>query len=231
MDLMEGQCVRLLQGDYKARSDYDYDPVDLARIFLNAGLDRLHVVDLDGAKVGYPMNLDTVAALAETGLRIELGGGIRTEEDIQHAIDAGAKEVILGSTLIEQRTQVPRWVTRYSNRLVAGVDVRQGRIATHGWQKTTRQSVSQFLAWLEEIGFRRLIYTDITIDGTLRGPSLRQLETIAMSTELEVTASGGIGSVADIQAVKKLQPHGITGVIIGKAFYEGKISIKDLAAC
>ncbi|MFC1583846.1 1-(5-phosphoribosyl)-5-[(5-phosphoribosylamino)methylideneamino]imidazole-4-carboxamide isomerase [Candidatus Neomarinimicrobiota bacterium] len=231
IDLMEGQCVRLLQGDYKTRNDYDYDPVDLARIFLNAGLDRLHVVDLDGAKAGRPMNLDTVTAIAETGIQIELGGGIRTEKDIQHALDAGAKEVILGSTLIEQRTQAPRWVTCYSNRLVAGVDVRQGRIATHGWQKTTQQSVSQFVAWLEEIGFRRLIYTDITTDGTLSGPSLKQLETVARSTRIEVTASGGIGSVEDIQAVKKLQPHGITGVIVGKAFYEGKISIKELAAC
>jgi phosphoribosylformimino-5-aminoimidazole carboxamide ribotide isomerase len=189
------------------------------------------VVDLDGAKAGRPMNLDTVTAIAETGIQIELGGGIRTEKDIQHALDAGVKEVILGSTLIEQSTQAPRWVARYPNRLVAGVDVRQGFIATHGWQKTTQQSIPQFVAWLEEIGFCRLIYTDITTDGTLRGPSLTQLETIARSTGLEVTASGGIGSVADIQAVKKLQPYGITGVIVGKAFYEGKISIKELAAC
>ncbi|MFC1619975.1 HisA/HisF-related TIM barrel protein [Candidatus Neomarinimicrobiota bacterium] len=231
MDLMEGRCVRLLQGDYKTRNDYDYDPVDLARIFLNAGLDRLHVVDLDGAKVGYPMNFDTVAAIAETGIQIELGGGIRKEKDIQHALDAGAKEVILGSTLIEQRTQASRWVARYSSSLVAGVDARQGFIATHSWQKTTQQSVPQLVAWLEEIGFRRLIYTDIDTDGMLSGPSLKQLETIARSTGLEVTASGGIGSVADIQSVKKLQPYGITGVIVGKAFYEGKISIKDLAAC
>jgi phosphoribosylformimino-5-aminoimidazole carboxamide ribotide isomerase len=231
MDLMAGRCVRLLQGNYKTRNDYDYDPVDLARAFLNAGLNRLHVVDLDGAKAGRSMNLDTVTAIAETGIQIELGGGIRTKEHIQQALNAGAEEVILGSVLLEQKNQMTRWIADYPNRLVAGVDVRQGRIATHGWQKITQQSVSPFVAWLEEAGFSRLIYTDITTDGTLRGPSLKQLKTVARSTPLEVTASGGIGSVEDIQAVMKLQRYGITGVIVGKAFYDGKISIEELAAC
>jgi phosphoribosylformimino-5-aminoimidazole carboxamide ribotide isomerase len=231
MDLMEGQCVRLLQGDYKTRNDYDYNPVDLARIFLNAGLDRLHVVDLDGAKAGCPMNLNTVAAIAGTGIQIELGGGIRTKEHIQQALDAGVEEVILGSVLLEQMNQMTRWIADYPNRLVAGVDARQGSIAIHGWQNITQQSALDLVGSLEEAGFNRLVYTDITTDGTLRGPSLKQLQTIAAATSLEVTASGGIGSLEDIQAVMKLQRYGITGVIVGKAFYDGKISIEELATC
>jgi phosphoribosylformimino-5-aminoimidazole carboxamide ribotide isomerase len=177
------------------------------------------------------VNLDTVAAIAQTGIHIEIGGGIRTAAHIQQVLDAGVKEIILGSVLLEQKEQISRLIAGHRNQLVASVDSRQGAVAIHGWQKTTRQPVPQFITWLEEIGFSRLIYTDITSDGTLRGPSLQQLEAVARSTSLEVTASGGIGSVEDIQAVKKLQPHGVTGVIVGKAFYEGRISVKELAAC
>jgi phosphoribosylformimino-5-aminoimidazole carboxamide ribotide isomerase len=231
IDLMDGRCVRLLQGDYQRRFNYPHDPVELAQAFLKAGLSWLHVVDLDGAKGGRPRNLVTVAAIAQTGIQIEMGGGIRTEAHIQQALDAGVREVILGSVLLGQKEQIPGWIAGYRNQLVAGVDARQGLVAIHGWQNTTRKSALALVTWLEEIGFGRLIYTDITSDGTLGGPSLKQLQAVAQSTNLQVTASGGIGSADDIQAVKKLQAYGVTGAIVGKAFYEGRISVEELAAC
>ncbi len=231
IDLMDGRCVRLVQGDYQRRTTYTDDPPALADAFLAAGLDWLHVVDLDGARAGYPANLETVALLAATGIGIELGGGIRTVAHIRQALDSGAQQVILGSSLLSQAGRLPHWLSTFPHRLVAGVDARHGRVAVHGWQDTTSTSAKELIACLEEIGIDRLIYTDIRADGTLQGPDIPQLKAVAQATHLAVTASGGISSVEDIRAVKALQSAGVTGVIVGKAFYDGRISLEELAAC
>ena len=231
MDLIDGRCVRLVQGDYQRRTTYTLDPPALAEAFLAAGLDWLHVVDLDGARAGHPANLETVALLAATGIGIELGGGIRTAAHIQQALDSGAQQVILGSSLLSQAGQLPQWLAGYPDRLVAGVDARRGRVAVHGWQDTTTTTAKELIARLEKIGFDRVIYTDIGLDGTLQGPDIPQLRAMAQATHMAVTASGGISSVADIQAVMALQSAGVTGVIVGKAFYDGRISLEALAAC
>lgn len=231
IDLMDGQCVRLYQGDYQRSTTYPHDPVQLAGRFLEAGLEWLHVVDLDGARAGRPVNLATVQAIAGTGIGIELGGGIRTAEHIQQARDHGAEHVILGSTLLSNWDDLPEWLETFPERLVAGVDARDGQVAVQGWQETTSLGSLDLIGRLEELGFDRVIYTDIATDGTLEGPNLAQLRTVAQATKMAVTASGGIGSVEDIQAVANLEPLGVTDVIVGKAFYDGRISLEELAEC
>ncbi len=231
MDLMDGRCVRLVQGDYQRRTTYTGDPPSLAEAFLAAGLDWLHVVDLDGARAGHPVNLETVALLAATGRGSEMGGGLRTADHSRQGLDRGAQQVLLGYSLLSQAELLPRWLSTFPSRLVAGVDARNGRVAVHGWQDTTTTTAKELVVRLEELGFDRLIYTDIQADGTLQGPDIPQLRAVARATHLAVTASGGIGSVVDIQAVMALQSAGVTGVIVGKAFYEGRISLEELAAC
>ncbi|UCH09158.1 MAG: 1-(5-phosphoribosyl)-5-[(5-phosphoribosylamino)methylideneamino]imidazole-4-carboxamide isomerase [Fidelibacterota bacterium] len=231
MDLMDGCCVRLVQGRFQNLTSYAHDPVDLARTFLAAGLKRLHMVDLDGARLGRPMNLNTVAAVAATGITIELGGGMRTEEYIQRALDSGVQDVVLGTHLFEEPERLSDWVARYPGRLIAGVDARDGQVVIRGWQEGTDLAALDLLPELERAGFSRAIYTDVATDGTLQGPNLEQLRKIAESTTMAVTASGGIGCLEDIQAVKALEGKGITGVIVGKAFYEGKVTLEVLAAC
>jgi phosphoribosylformimino-5-aminoimidazole carboxamide ribotide isomerase len=231
MDLMGGRCVRLVQGRFHDQTTYAHDPADLARTFLDVGLDRLHVVDLDGARLGRPVNLDTITAVAATGITIELGGGIRIEADIWKAFDSGVQDVILGTSLLGEMGKLSDWVARFPNRLIAGVDARNGRVVIRGWQESTGRTALDLLPELERAGFSRIIYTDITTDGTLQGPNLEQLGKIAGNTTMDVTASGGIGCPEDILAVKALQNLGISGVIVGKAFYEGKVTLEYLAAC
>lgn len=231
IDLMDGQCVRLVQGDYNRSTMYSPDPVELTRMFLGAGLDWLHVVDLDGARAGRPENLATVRALAATGIGIELGGGIRTDNHIREVLDSGVEHVILGSSLMDSRDELSDWLQRFPGRLVAGVDARDGRVAVHGWQETTTIPALELVAQLEELGFGRVIYTDIARDGTMTGPNLDQLREIARSTGMEITASGGVSSADDIRAVAELEKLGVTGVIVGKAFYDGRITLEELAEC
>ena len=231
IDLIDGRCVRLYQGDYQRSTTYPHEPVQLARQFLEVGLDWLHVVDLDGARAGQPVNMATVKAIAGTGIGIELGGGIRTATHIQMARDHGAEHVILGSTLLSNWDDLPEWLEAFPGRLVAGVDARGGQVAVQGWQDTTSLMSLDLIGRLEALGFGRVIYTDIAADGTLNGPNLTQLRTVAQATKMDVTASGGIGSVEDIKAVASLEPLGVTDVIVGRAFYDGRISLKDLARC
>lgn len=231
IDLLDGRCVRLVQGDYSRSTTYPQEPVELARLLKSVGLDWLHVADLDGARAGRPVNLATVKAVVNTGIGIELGGGIRTAEHIQQALDSGVRDVILGSSLVSNWDDLPRWLDRFPGRLVAGVDAHNGQVAVHGWQETTTIPALDLIPRLEEIGFKRLICTDIATDGTLAGPNLDQLRAVARSTRMEVTASGGVGSLADIQAVAALAELGVTGVIVGKAFYDGRISLEELATC
>jgi phosphoribosylformimino-5-aminoimidazole carboxamide ribotide isomerase len=231
MDLMAGHIVRLAQGDYDRRITYPVDPVELAERFLSAGLDWLHVVDLDGARTGGPCNLETLASIAATGIGIEFGGGVRSREAIQRALEAGAAAIILGSSLITDEERLADWWNRFPGRLVAGVDACEGQVVIRGWQESTRITAPELIRRIEGAGFQRVIYTDIAKDGMMEGPNVPQLKRIAESTPMEVTASGGIGKLADIQAVKTLEELGITGVVVGRAFYEGALTIEELASC
>lgn len=228
IDILNSQCVRLIKGDYSKSTVYDYNPADLANLFLDAGLDLVHVVDLDGARDGKPCNLSVVESISSTGIKIELGGGLRTIQDIRQAASAGASEFIIGSNLVDGSDVLKQSSEEFSGRMVAGIDARYGLMATHGWEKNTTITVGEVVKKVEALGFSRIIYTDINQDGTLAGPNLAQLQKVCETTDLPVIASGGISRVSDIQNVKKLET---SGVIIGRAFYDGKITIGDMISC
>lgn len=231
MDLLDGSVVRLFQGDYGRRTTYPLAPVDLARQFLDAGLTRLHMVDLDGARSGVPAHLEVLAEVAKTGIKIELGGGIRSESDIERALDAGAEEIILGTVLLEKPTELGRWIDRFGGKLIAAVDSHNGRVATRGWKRRTTIDSRRLLARLERLGMTRAIVTDIATDGAMRGPNLTFLRQAADSTTMEITASGGVARPEHLRQIAALSPHGVSGVIVGRAFYEGAISLAEMARC
>ncbi|MCH8012084.1 MAG: 1-(5-phosphoribosyl)-5-[(5-phosphoribosylamino)methylideneamino]imidazole-4-carboxamide isomerase [Candidatus Marinimicrobia bacterium] len=232
MDLMDGRCVRLVQGDYERKTVYENDPVELAKTFLDAGLDWLHVVDLDGAQSGKPENLSTVEAIANTGIHVELGGGLRRKEHFLLAINSGVDVLILGSLLVGAgRKELKEWSADFPGVLAAGIDARNGFVSVHGWKATTNIRAVDLIKIVEKSGFNRVIYTDINRDGTLSGPNLEELKKIVEHTSLPVIASGGISGVEDIWAVKEYASHGVSGVIVGKAFYDGKITLEELSQC
>ncbi|NOZ04513.1 MAG: 1-(5-phosphoribosyl)-5-[(5-phosphoribosylamino)methylideneamino]imidazole-4-carboxamide isomerase [FCB group bacterium] len=232
IDLIDGQCVRLLRGDYQQKTVYQRDPVELAKAFLDAGLDWLHVVDLDGARTGQPENLETVEAIAKTGIKIELGGGLRGKEHFIRALDSGVEALILGSLLVNATdAELEDWSASFPQKFIAGIDAKEGKVAIHGWNTTTTVAAVELVKKAERQGFLRVIYTDIARDGTLAGPNWEELERIARQSALPVVASGGISGMDDIRKVREYASLGVTGVIVGKAFYEGKITIEDLKQC
>ncbi|MAG21335.1 MAG: 1-(5-phosphoribosyl)-5-[(5-phosphoribosylamino)methylideneamino]imidazole-4-carboxamide isomerase [Candidatus Marinimicrobia bacterium] len=231
IDLIDGKCVRLTQGDYETRRVYSDDPVALSRKFLEVGLDLVHLVDLDGARSGHPMNLPVVEAVAATGITVELGGGLRTIHHLRQATESGVEYLILGSRLLSDITVLREWTEHFPHRFVAAIDARDGKLSTHGWEFTTTVDVTEVVEKVESLGFSRIIYTDIQRDGMLSGLNLLQLRSVARSTTLPVVASGGVAGVEDITSVKKLHAAGVTGVIVGKAFYEGKITLEEMSQC
>lgn len=231
IDLMDGKCVRLVRGNYDMKTVYDKAPAELAKAFFEAGLDLLHVVDLDGARIGKPVNLVTVEAIAKTGIRIELGGGLRTKEHLLQAVDCGVTDLVLGSRLLSDEPVLNEWLSLFPGRLAAGIDARDGMAAVHGWESNSTVEAIELANRVEDLGFSRIIYTNISRDGTLTGPDLPQLETIANITALPVIASGGVRNISDILTVKKLQSLGVSGVIVGKAFYEGNITLMEMSRC
>lgn len=231
IDLIEGKCVRLEKGNYEKITTYNRDPVDVARQFCDFGLNRIHVIDLDGARAGNPMNLATVEKIAALGVSIEFGGGIRKEHHIQQLMDAGAKEIILGSTLIKCWDDIGNWLEKYPERLIASIDAVDGKVATHGWLNISKITDLELLRMVEELGFTRLIYTDIERDGMLSGLNMEKLTKIAASTSLNVVVAGGVSDMRDLTAIRDSGYQNIVGAITGKAIYEGRISLEELSQC
>jgi phosphoribosylformimino-5-aminoimidazole carboxamide ribotide isomerase len=228
MDLMGGRCVRLSQGAYDQRTTYPTDPAEMARIFADGGVRLLHVVDLDGARTGSPKHLELLRTLAsDERLAIDFSGGIRTADDVQRALDAGAAFVAIGSMAASEPETVLRWAERFgAERFLLGADTRNGTIATHGWQDSSKLGVEEFLAPFLKVGMRRVFCTDIQRDGMLQGPATElYARLLAQYPELELIASGGIRDVADLRSLEEV---GCAGAIIGKALYEGHIDLKDL---
>ena len=231
IDLIDGKCVRLIQGDYAQKTIYNADPKSTAEQFLDAGFDLVHVVDLDGAKDGEPKNLKSIEDIASCGITIELGGGLRTEDHLTSAINAGAQDLILGTKLLNIGSVIDEWVSMFPNQLVAGIDAKNGLVAVEGWEETSAVSAIDLIKQLGEKGFKRTIYTDIQRDGMLSGPNLEQLKSFAEYSPIPTIASGGVGSITDIQNIKSLSMNNINGVILGKAIYDGKITLKELSEC
>lgn len=221
IDLQNGHCVRLLQGDFAKETVYGDDPVQVARHWRDAGAELLHVVDLDGARQGHPAQLDLVQAIAHTAL-IQLGGGLRTEDDVQAALDAGAQRVVLGTAALD----IPfaeRLARRYGESLIVALDTRGGKVAVQGWVEQTAWSLLDLARALIEVGVQRFLHTDVERDGALTSPNYASLERL-IALGVPVIASGG---VASLEHIERLHEIGAEAVIVGRALYERSIDLTE----
>ena len=224
--------MRLTQGRADAETVYYADPLEPARQFLHAGATWLHVVDLDGAFVGRPQNLAVIERLAKLGLQIQLGGGLRQEEDLRAARDAGAARLIVGTRAAAQPETMAAWAQWLGDALVVGIDARDGQVAVKGWVETLPQDAIGLAQQLAAAGVRRFVYTDISRDGMLEGPNLAAQEAFAEAVEAAVIASGGVaeaGDVSRLAEISRRRPN-LDGVIVGKAIYDGRVTVPELLA-
>lgn len=228
IDMIDGKCVRLTQGDYDSKKIYNEDPLEVAKMLEDHGIRRLHVVDLDGARAGHIVNYRTLERIASrTSLIIDFGGGLQQEDDLEIAFESGAQMVTAGSIAVENEPLVMSWIEKFgSNKIILGADAKEKKIAIHGWKETTDKELIPFIQNYYEKGITKVICTDIQKDGMLEGPALGLYKEIKEAVALiYLIASGGVSSIQDIEA---LDEAGIQGVIFGKALYEGKIQLKDL---
>ncbi len=228
IDLIEGKCVRLTQGDYATRKIYNEDPLEVARQFEDVGVRRLHLVDLDGAKAGRIVNYKVLEKIAtHTGLVIDFGGGLKSDDDLRIAFDCGAEMITGGSIAVKQPERFLTWLERYGNeRIILGADAKEKRIAINGWEEGTDVELIDFIQAYQTKGIRKVISTDIARDGMLQGPAIELYQEIQQAIrDLYLIASGGVRSIGDIE---QLEEAGIPAVIFGKAIYEGHILLKDL---
>lgn len=228
IDLVGGRAVRLTQGDYEQMTVYDADPVTRARGFAAAGARYLHAVDLDGAKNGQTANLETIRQLVEDGsLKVEVGGGIRDEERIRAYLDMGVWRVILGTVAVKNPAFVRDMAEKYGEKIVVGVDARDGRVAVNGWLEKTELETVEFCRWLAASGVKTLIVTDIARDGLLAGTNLELYRELVQIPGLDVVASGGVTYPDEINRLAQI---GVAGVIVGKALYTGRLDLADIIA-
>lgn len=228
IDLMDGRCVRLTRGDYGQKKTYDGAPVELARQFAGAGVTRIHLVDLDGAKAGAPRNLQVLEAIAgAVDCELEWGGGIGRTEDLERVFAAGATHAIAGSVAATRPALFEEWLGLYGSRMILGADVRDGRIAVKGWLEEVPLTIDELVQRYQPLGLRECIVTDISRDGTLEGPSTALYQRLQEAyPAVSFTVSGGISRLDDIRALNAL---GLRKVIVGKAFYEQRITLEDIA--
>jgi phosphoribosylformimino-5-aminoimidazole carboxamide ribotide isomerase len=229
IDLIDGSCVRLTEGDYTQKTVYHKEPLDVAKQFEDAGLTRLHLVDLDGAKAGRVINWSVLEKICtHTRLQVDFGGGIKTEEDLQKVMDSGAAWAVVGSIAVKDEDRLLDWFGKYgTERFFLGADVKQGKIAVSGWMETTAIEVIPFLQRYVAHGIRYAFCTDVSKDGRLEGPSVELYRDILASVPgLQLVASGGVSTMADLQALASIGCH---GAILGKAIYEGRVTLDALS--
>ena len=230
IDIIDGQCVRLTKGDYDQKTVYG-QPIEMAREFERIGYKRLHVVDLDGAKSKHIVNDAVLRTITtETNLTVDFGGGIKTDEDIEKAFDAGAAMVTIGSIAVTQPALFMGWLEKYgADRIILGADVRSGKISINGWKEDSTEDLLPFLKKYIDAGVKNVLCTEISKDGTLQGPAIALYkEVMAAYPDLHLIASGGVSSIDDIKA---LDQAGIPAVVFGKAIYEGRIDLEELIDC
>ena len=228
IDLRDGKCVRLIQGQYDQQITYKDDPAEQAREFHTDGARWLHVVDLDGAKAGRPVNTETIASIAELGLlKVEVGGGLRDEASIRQLLDMGVTRVIIGTKAVSDFDWFRDIAQTFPGQIVLGLDARGAMVATHGWLEESSQSVLDFARRADELPLAAIIYTDITKDGMLSGPNIERTAALAEAVKTPVIASGGVKEVEDI---RRLNPIGVAGVVVGRSLYEGTLTLTDALA-
>ncbi len=228
IDLRKGKCVRLIQGEYHRQITYQDDPVKQGEDFIADGAEWLHIIDLDGAKVGASVNTEAISAIASLGkLKIEVGGGIRDEETIQMLLDLGIERVIVGTRAVEDFEWLSSVAHQFENKIVFGLDARGSKVATHGWTQESPQDLYEFAMRAATLPLAAIIYTDISKDGMLAGPNLERTKALVKMLEMPVIAAGGVNSVEDIT---NLKVFGVEAAVIGRALYEGTITLKDAIA-
>lgn len=229
IDLLGGKCVRLIQGRYDRVIEYEDDPLKVAERMRAEGARWLHVIDLDGARDGAVFNFDALRRLASTGMRIQFGGGVRSEESISAALDAGAERVIIGTRALEE----PRWLDEtsrrpeFSGRLALGLDARQGRLVTRGWTRETGQTAAEIAEHVTDWPLAAIVYTDVGRDGTLLGPNIEAIRGLAAISHVPVIASGGVSDLEDVRTLARLP---LAGVVIGRALYEQTVRLGEALA-
>jgi phosphoribosylformimino-5-aminoimidazole carboxamide ribotide isomerase len=231
IDIRGGKAVRLAQGDYDRETAYDDDPVVAARRWVEGGASWLHVVDLDGARAGEPVNLEHVRRIvASVGVPVQLGGGLRDSGKVEEAISSGVERVVLGTAAVKDPDLAAAIAAAHGDRVVVSVDSRSGRVAAEGWTESSDLDTRDVVTALGERGVRRFVYTPVDVDGLMEGPDLDSLREVAAATDAEVIYSGGVGSIDDLRALSELGLENLEGVIVGKALYEGRFTIAEAQA-
>jgi phosphoribosylformimino-5-aminoimidazole carboxamide ribotide isomerase len=229
IDIIDGKCVRLSKGDFKQKTVYRASPMEMARELQDAGIRRLHLVDLDGAKAKKVINLKVLRDISrKTNLEVDFGGGVQSREDLLKVFEAGAKQVTGGSIAVNNPDLFEGWLNEFgSEKIILGADVANGKIAISGWQEQSNWTIEDFLDYYLQKGVRQVICTDVSKDGLLQGPAVGLYRKLAKAyPELSIIASGGVGVLQDL---KDLKSAGVAGAIVGKAIYEGKITLKELS--
>jgi phosphoribosylformimino-5-aminoimidazole carboxamide ribotide isomerase len=227
IDILDGRCVRLEQGDFGKEKRYSRDPADLALSFQDRGARYIHVVDLDAAKGGGRENREVIRRIVTSvSVPVEVGGGVRSRDTAAALLDIGVDRVILGTIIVRDEMLSAKMAGEFGSGIAAGIDARDGSVKISGWTEGGGVGALELGLKVKEMGFGLIIYTDISRDGMLKGPDKEGVKNMALRTGLPVIASGGISSIDDVKAVRELEPHGVVGMISGKAIYEGRISVE-----
>ena len=228
IDLLNGRCVRLYQGDYQQSEVFNDDPVEVAKQWVQQGATRLHLVDLDGAKQGYPVNLDAIAAIIKAiSIPVQVGGGLRDRNSINQLLNLGVERAIVGTVAVEKPQLVEQLCQEFPGQIVVGIDARNGKVATRGWLETSEVTARELAQQMAQYQVAAIIYTDIHRDGTLSGPNLTALRELATNIDIPVIASGGVSSLTDLLSLLSLESLGVTGVIVGRALYTGDVDLSE----
>ena len=230
IDIKDGKCVRLIKGDFNKIISYEDSPANQAIKYSQSGFDDIHIVDLDGALQGKPVNSIIIKEIIKkVKLRIQIGGGIRTIDDINHWIEMGVDKVVMGTAAVENADLLKTACERFKNKIAVSIDVKNGFIFLSGWKKQTNISAIDFVKKIENFGVSRIIYTDINKDGTKKGPNIKDTVELSSKVKIPFVLSGGISSIEDVKKIKSLNNSNIEGVIVGKSIYDGDIKINELA--
>jgi len=230
IDIKDGKCVRLVKGNFDKMTSYNNTPFDQAKIFFENGFKNIHIVDLDGALHGKSSNSNIVKEILKNlKLKIQIGGGIRTMNDVENWVNSGVDKVIIGTAAVENKNLLKTACEKFQNKIAISLDVKDGRIFLSGWKKQTNISAVDFIKEIKNFGVSRIIYTDINKDGTKKGPNIKDTIELSNNVKIPFIISGGISSIEDIKRIKSLNNSNIEGVIVGKSIYDGDIKINELA--
>jgi phosphoribosylformimino-5-aminoimidazole carboxamide ribotide isomerase len=228
IDIKEGKCVRLVEGQFSDAEIFSDDPIKVAEKWADKGAEMLHIVDLDGARYGKLTNISLVEQIInKIGIPVQVGGGIRSYQEVKNLLDLGASRVILGTILWKNKALAKKLFADFSEKIIAGIDARDGYVAIEGWQNITPVDALDFAGKMEKLGAKRIIYTDIKRDGTLKGPNISNIEKIVKKVNIPLICSGGIASLGDIEKLMGFETKGLEGVILGKALYKGTLLLED----